>query len=54
MPIEYVIPSLRIALEERLGDVESHKRRIAALEKLSKARQIAIPAMMVEKMRRKA
>ena len=54
MPAEYVLPSLRIALEEILGDEESHKGRFASLEKLSEARQMAIHAMMVEKMRRKA
>ena len=54
MPVEYVLPSLRIALEERLGDEESHKRRLASLEKLSEARQMAIHAMMVQKKRRKA
>ena len=54
MPAEYVLPSLRIAIEERLGDEESHKKRLTTLERLSEARQLAIHAMMVEKMRRKA
>ena len=53
MPGEYVLPSLRIAIEERLGDEESHRKRLTALEKLSEARQLAIHGMMVEKMRRK-
>lgn len=48
------MPSLRIAIEERLSDENSLKRRHTALEKLSKARQLAIHAMRVEKMRRKA
>jgi len=53
MPTEYVMPSLRIAIEERLGDEESLYKRLTTLEKLSEARQLAIHAMMVEKMRRK-
>ena len=52
MPVEYVLPSLRIAIEEKLSDEESLKRRLTSLEKLSKARQLAIHAMRVEKMRR--
>ena len=54
MPAEYLLPSLRIAIEEKLSDEESLKRRLTALEKLSEARQLAIHAMRVEKMRRKA
>jgi len=54
MPIEYVMPSLRIAIEERLGHEESLKKRLTTLEKLSEVRQLAIHAIMVEKMRRKA
>jgi hypothetical protein len=38
VPVEYIIPSLRIAVQERLGDVESHYRRLLALEKLTEAR----------------
>ena len=34
MLAEFVVPSLRIAVQERLGDVESHTRRLVALEKL--------------------
>jgi hypothetical protein len=54
MPVEYVLPSLRIAVEERLDDEESLRKRYTVLEKLSEARRIAIHAMRVEKMRRKA
>ena len=54
MLVEYVLPSLRIAIEERLGDEESHRKRLMALERLSEAIQLAIHAMMVENMRRKA
>jgi len=42
IPTEYVVPSLMILVEERLGDVEPHGRRITTLEKLTKARQLAI------------
>ena len=54
VPAEYTIPSLRIAVQERLGDVEFHAKRLLALEKLTEARQLAIHAMAVEKQRRKA
>jgi hypothetical protein len=54
MPAEYVLPSLRIAIDERLNEEESIRRRLISLEKLSEARQLAIHAMTVEKMRRKA
>ena len=54
VPTKYVIPSLRIAIQERVGDVESHTKRLIALEKLTEARQLAIHAMVVEKQRRKA
>ena len=54
MPVEYVLPSLKIVIEERLGDEEYLKKILTTLKKLSEARQIAIHAMMVEKMRRKA
>ena len=54
MPAEFVIPSLRIAIQERLGDIESHAKRLVSLEKLAEARQLAIYAMVVEKWRRKA
>jgi len=51
---KYVLPSLIIAIEEKLSDEESLRKRLTALEKMSKARQLAIHAMRVEKMRRKA
>ena len=54
MPAEYVLPSLRIAIEARLDDEESLRKRYTVLEKLSEARRLAIHAMRVEKMRRKA
>jgi hypothetical protein len=41
-------------VEGRLGDVESHSRRLTTLEKLTKSRQLVIHAMTVENMRRKA
>ena len=49
-----MVPCLRIAIIERLGDVESHSRRLTTLEKLTKARQLDIHVMTIEKMRRKA
>jgi hypothetical protein len=54
MPAEFVVPNLRIVVEERLGGVESHAKRLESLEKLTEARQLAIHAMVVEKRRRKA
>ena len=54
IPAEYVLPSIRIAIEERLGNEESHRKRLTSLERLSEARQLAIHAMIIEKMRRKA
>jgi hypothetical protein len=54
IPAEYVTPSLRIAIQERLGDAESLGRRLLTLERLSESRQLAIHAMAVEKQRRKA
>ena len=54
MPAEFVVPSLRIAVQERLGDIESHAKRLISLEKLTEAHQLAIYAMVVEKRRRKA
>ena len=54
VPAEFVIPSLRIAIHKRLGDVESHTKRLLASEKLTKAHQLAIHAMAVEKQHRKA
>ena len=54
VPAEYVIPILRIAIHERLGDVESHTKRFFTLEKLTESRQLAIHAMAVEKQRCKA
>ena len=48
------MPSLRIVIEEKLSDEESLRKRLTTLEKLSEARQLAIHAMRVEKMRRKA
>ena len=54
MPSKFVVPSLRIVVQERLGDVESNTKRLLALEKLTKNRQLAIYVMIVEKRRRKA
>jgi len=50
MSTEYVVPSLRIVVEEGLGDVESHNRRLITKEKLMEARQLVIHAMTIEKM----
>ena len=38
LPFELELPSLRLALEERLDDSESHKKRIVMLEKFDKIR----------------
>jgi len=53
MPTEYVLPSLRITIEEKLSDEESLRKILTTVEKLSQARQLTIHAMRVEKMRRK-
>jgi len=49
-----VVLSFIIVVIERLGDVESHNRRIGTLEKLTEARQLVIHAIPIEKMRRKS
>ena len=54
IPVEFMVPSLRILVQERLGDIESHAKRLIFLEKLTEACQLAIYAMVVEKWRRKS
>ena len=54
VPTEYTMPSLRIAISERLGDVESNFSRLVTLEKLSESRQLALHALGAEKLHRKA
>lgn len=54
IPTEYTVPSLRIAISERLGDVELNFSRLVTLEKLSKSRQLALHALGAEKLCRKA
>lgn len=41
MPMEYMVPSLRIAVENRLGDTESLKERLYQLNKLDERRVMA-------------
>jgi len=40
MPAEYVLPSLRIAIEEKFGIEESLRKRLIALEKMSPLRKL--------------
>ena len=54
VPAEYTVPSLRIVVYERLGDVESNFSRLVTLEKLSESKQLALHALGAEKLRRKA
>ncbi|KAJ7549981.1 hypothetical protein O6H91_07G077200 [Diphasiastrum complanatum] len=54
MPIEFLIPSLRIAATERLNDDKSLQLRHEALHKLCETRLMAVHALAAEKARRKA
>ena len=54
MPIEFLIPSLRIAATERLDETKSLQMRHEALHKLCETRLLAVHALTAEKARRKA
>jgi hypothetical protein len=53
LPIEFEIPSLRIAIENRLDDSTSLKDRLAWLESLNERRQLAAQFVEVTQRRRK-
>ena len=53
LPIEFEIPSLRLAIGERLDTTESLKNRLTELEALNENRQLASQHMEVNQRRRK-
>lgn len=53
VPAEYTIPSLQVAVENRLGDEESLSARLDSLVKLDERRVMAQWAMEVAQRRRK-
>ena len=53
LPIEFEIPSLRLAIGERLDTTESLKNRLTELEALNENRQLASQHMEVIQRRRK-
>jgi hypothetical protein len=53
LPIEFEVPSLRIAIENRLDDSTSLKDRLAWLESLNERRQLAAQHVEVTQRRRK-
>ena len=54
LPIELEVPSLRIAVEYRLGDTESLQFRLSQLEKLDEIRAQALLTMETTQKRRKS
>ena len=48
VPAEFMIPSLRIALENKLGDMESLRERLHNLNKLEEKRLLAQWAIEVK------
>ena len=54
LPIELEVQSLRIALDERLGDLESLQTRFAKLEQLDEIRANALLVMEATQRRRKS
>ena len=54
IPIELEIPSLRIAIRDRLGDTESLQQRLTELEKLDETRANAFLVMEAIQKRRKS
>lgn len=54
LPIELEMPSLRIAVAERLGDTESLRHRLLELERLDETRAQAFLSMEVIQKRRKS
>jgi hypothetical protein len=53
LPIEFEVPSLRIAIENRLDDSTSLKDRLAWLESLNERRKLAAQHVEVTQRRRK-
>ncbi|XP_057853134.1 uncharacterized protein LOC131063364 [Cryptomeria japonica] len=53
VPAEFMVPSLRIAVENRLGDMESLRERLYALSKLDEKRMMAQWATEAAQQRRK-
>jgi hypothetical protein len=53
LPIEFEVPSLRIAIENRLDDSTSLKDQLAWLESLNERRQFAAQHVEVIQRRRK-
>jgi hypothetical protein len=54
LPIELEMESLRIAIDERLGEMESHQSRLQDLEKLDETRKDAVLRMEAIQKRRKS
>ena len=54
VPIEFMVPSLRIAIENKLGDMESLRERLYNLNKLDEWQLQAQWATKVTQERRKA
>ncbi|XP_059066370.1 uncharacterized protein LOC131857685 [Cryptomeria japonica] len=53
VPAEFMVPSLRIAIENRLGDMESLRERLYVLNKLDEKRMMAQWATEAAQQRRK-
>ncbi|XP_057816415.1 uncharacterized protein LOC131029788 [Cryptomeria japonica] len=54
VPVEFMVPSLRIAIDNRLGDMESLRERLYALNKQDERRTMAQWATETAQQRRKA
>lgn len=53
VPIDFMVPSLRIAIDNRLGDMESLRERLYTLNKLDERRMMAQWATETAQQRRK-
>lgn len=53
MPAEFMVPSLRIAIENRLGDMESLREWLYTLSKLDERKMMAQWATKAAQQRRK-
>lgn len=53
VPVEFMVPSLRIAIDNRLGDMESLRKRLYALNKLDERRMMTQWATKTAQQRRK-
>ena len=47
IPLEFVVPSIIIVVQGKLGDMESLEKRLLALQKLMEARELSICARIV-------